>query len=61
MGAVEFTRQFITAVVLLCHASATNVNEMVNFCYKNVFMPIDKFETLDKIPMDAVTILSLRE
>ena len=48
--------QFITAVALICYASATNANEMVDFCCKNVFMTSDKFETLNKIPLDAVTL-----
>ena len=45
----------ITAVALVSTIEADH-DEMVDFCYKNIFTPSDKFELLDKTPVDAVTL-----
>ena len=48
--------QLITAVALFFYVSTIEADEMVDFCYKNIFTPSDKFEVLDKTPVDAVTL-----
>ena len=47
--------QFIIAVGFI-YTSAAKTDETVDFCYQNLFTPSDKFEMLDKVSLDAVTL-----
>ena len=47
--------RFLTTVALIFFVSVTGADETVDFCYKNSFPPSDKFESLDKTPLDLVT------
>ena len=46
----------ITTVAVVLYVIATQADEMVDFCHKNAFTPSSKFEMLDKIPLNAVTL-----
>jgi len=47
--------RLIAVLAIIFYAPTTSANEMDDFCYKNVFPPSDKFETLNKAPVDVVT------
>ena len=47
--------QFIIAVGFI-YTSAAKTDETVDFCYQNLFTPSEKFEILDKVSLDAVTL-----
>ena len=47
--------QFIIAMGFI-YASTAKTDETVDLYYQNLFTPSDKFEMLDKISLDAVTL-----